>query len=193
MSQLLESLMGQFGGSAVSNIAQKLGVESPMAQQAITMALPMLLGALNKNASTEQGANALTSTLAQKHDGSILNDLAGAFSNPQTMQNGAGILGHLFGGQQEAVTQQLGNSAGLGQGGAANLLQMLAPVVMGALGQQQQQSGASGLLSSLMGAGQAATAQNPQAMGMISQLLDRNNDGNVVDDVLGMVGSFLKK
>jgi uncharacterized membrane protein YeaQ/YmgE (transglycosylase-associated protein family) len=87
----------------------------------------------------------------------------------------------------------LGSNTGLGEGGAANLLQMLAPVVMGALGQQQQQGGAAGLISSLMGAGQAAQQQNPQGMGILSQLLDRNNDGSVVDDVLGMVGSFMKK
>jgi hypothetical protein len=102
-------------------------------------------------------------------------------------------LGHLFGGQQQAVATHLGSNTGLGEGGAANLLQMLAPVVMGALGQQQQQGGAAGLISSLMGAGQAAQQQNPQGMGILSQLLDRNNDGSVVDDVLGMVGSFMKK
>ena len=68
---------------------------------------------------------------------------------------------------------------------------------MNALGNQSQQqagginiAGIAGLLSNIVGNQQQ---QAPQNQDLISKLLDRNNDGSVVDDVLGMLGDFLKK
>ena len=65
-------------------------------------------------------------------------------------------------------------------------------MVMGVLGQQNQQQGgmnASGLASMLGGAVQTQSS-NP-LMQMATQFLDKNHDGSMVDDILGMVGSKL--
>ena len=77
------------------------------------------------------------------------------------------------------------------------MLQILAPIVLNALGNQSQQSGGginigsiAGILSNFVGNQQQ---QAPQHKDMISQLLDRNNDGNVADDVIGMLGNLFKK
>ena len=67
----------------------------------------------------------------------------------------------------------------------------LAPMVMGVLAQQKQQQGldASGLAGMLGGAVQTQNA-NP-LMQMATRFLDKDNDGSVVDDLMGMVGSRL--
>ncbi|HRH01091.1 MAG TPA: DUF937 domain-containing protein, partial [Polyangiaceae bacterium] len=55
--------------------------------------------------------------------------------------NGAGILGHILGGNQGAVTENVSRASGVDAATALRLLVALAPVVMSALGTVKQQQG----------------------------------------------------
>jgi hypothetical protein len=153
--------------------------------------MPLLISALANNASKPDGAQELQQALVNDHDGSILNDTAGFLSNPQAA-NGAGILGHILGGQQPVVTQGLAQGTGLNSGQVGQLLQIAAPLLMGALGQQQQQQGfdTNGLSAFLGGQQQLAQQSNPDMMSMLNSLLDMDRDGSALDDILGMVGKL---
>jgi hypothetical protein len=188
MSGLLDGLMGQLGGPALQQISKQLGTDDATAQNAIGAALPMLLGALAKNASSADGAAALATALQAKHDGSILDDVAGALGNPQTGAAGAGILAHVLGGKQQVAAQGIAQAAGIDASKAGALLSMLAPLVLGQLGKAQRGGGldAGGLAAML---GQERAGLGGQAGGLLA-LLDRDGDGNVVDDVMGMAGKL---
>ena len=69
------------------------------------------------------------------------------------------------------------------------LLEIAAPLLMGALGQQQQQQGfdTNALSDFLGGQQQVAHQSNPNMMSMLNSLLDRDKDGSALDDILGMV------
>ena len=194
MSDILSDLLSHIDPATVGQIAGQLGVDEGTAQQGIQAALPLLLGGLARNAQTPDGADALSTALTTGgHDGSILNDLLGAvMGSGQGGGAGAAILGHIFGGQQSAVAGAVGQQMGGANG--AQLLQLLAPIVMGYLGQRQQTQGldASGLAGLLLGH-QQSVAQSGGAMGLISQLLDGNHDGSPLDDILGMAGKFLRR
>jgi hypothetical protein len=195
MDNLLQGLMGQLGGGAVGQIAEKLGVDESTAQNGVQAALPILLGALARNAQTEGGAEALDNALSSDHDGSVLGNVEGAISSYQDGP-GAAILGHVLGGQGDAISGLVSQQLGGANGGA--LLQMLAPLVMGYLGQQKQQQGldVAGLAGMLLGGGGTPQQAQPAAsglMGMVGQLLDQNHDGSPVDDIIGMAGRFLKR
>ncbi|HRF38840.1 MAG TPA: DUF937 domain-containing protein, partial [Saprospiraceae bacterium] len=67
-----------------------------------------LVSALARNASTEQGAAALSNALDRDHDGSILSNLAGLLGGQAPAQdnralNGAGILNHILGDRQSGA------------------------------------------------------------------------------------------
>ena len=196
MDTLLQGLMGQLSGSAVGQIAEQLGVDEGTAQNGIQAALPILLGALAHNAQNEDGAQSLDTALASDHDGSILDNLSGAISGHQEGP-GAAILGHILGGQTNQISNVVGQSLGGANGGA--LLQILAPIVMGYLGQQKQQQGLDvmGLAGMLLGGGGSQQQQAQPAasglMGMVGNLLDQNHDGSPVDDIIGLAGRFLKR
>jgi hypothetical protein len=178
----------------LSQLSQQLGTDPDTTRQAVPAALTALLGGLSHNVAQPTGAQQLAGALARDHDGSILDDLAGNLGNPGVNQQGAGILGHIFGARRGAVESQVGQTAGLNQSQAARLLMLLAPIVLGALGRAQRQKGLdSGGLSDILGRERRTIEQaHPQNRGLLSVLLDRDGDGQIVDDLTSLAGDFMR-
>ena len=189
----LEALLGLLQGQDLGNLASQVGGNEGEAKNGVMAALPAMLAALGKNAGTEKGAEELNNALEKKHDGSILDNLSGYLSNPD-LKDGAGILNHLFGNQTSNVANAVSQSSGLDTNGSMKMLQMLAPILMGILGQQKKQNNldAKGLgnLTSMLASNFGSEAGTSGIMETVTNLLDANKDGNVVDDIMGMVGKF---
>lgn len=190
---LLNSPMGK---QLISGVAGQTGQPENKTADVLSMAMPLLLGAMKKNASTPQGAEGLMNALSSKHDGSLLDNLGGLFSggvDQSVMQDGAGILGHVFGGKQANVENALSQKSGLNSSAVADILKIAAPLVMAYLGKEQAQhptnaNGLSSLLGGLLG------GQPKENQSLITTLLDADGDGSILDDVAGMVmGSGKKK
>lgn len=193
MSSVFDLLTQSLGGDATRQVGRQLGVDEGTAQKAITAALPMLMGALTRNAKSGQGAGALAGALDRDHDGSVLDDVAGFLGNSGSAGAGQAILKHVLGGRQSNVQNGLGKAVGLDSGSAGQVLAMLAPLVMGALGKQKRTQGldTSGLGDLLGREERHVERQAPNTMGMVGKLLDADGDGSVVDDVAGMLGGLL--
>ena len=189
----LEALLGLLQGQDIGNLASQVGGNEGEAKNGVMAALPAMLAALGKNAGTEKGAEELNNALEKKHDGSILDNLSGYLSNPD-LKDGAGILNHLFGNQTSNVANAVSQSSGLDTNGSMKMLQMLAPILMGMLGQQKKENNldAKGLgnLTSMLASNCGSEAGTSGIMETVTNLLDANKDGNVVDDIMGMVGKF---
>jgi hypothetical protein len=193
MNAISEMITQRISGAAAGQLAQRLGVSESTAQTAVQLAVPLILAALARNAAQPQGAQDLHQAVASDHDGSILDQLSSYLGNPQAA-NGSGILGHVLGGQRPAVESNLAQATGLDQNSAGSLLEMVAPLVMGAVGREQQQNGLDpdGLSQFLAQEQQAEAATNPDLMGTLSSMLDSNRDGSVADDLSRMAGGFFK-
>ncbi len=206
----LQDLLGQQQGDrAVSEISQNVGADPSLVNSAIQMALPALINGLASNASTPQGAESLNNALEQDHDGSVLDNLgglAGAIFGggqaepPPRQADAGGILGHILGTQQGPVAQDVSNKTGLDIGQVAQILMMLAPIVMGYIGRQKQEQGVSadglgGLLGGLLGGGQqqaqAAPSSGNAMIDMASSMLDSDRDGSAVDDIASMAFKYI--
>ena len=189
----LEALLGLLQGQDIGNLASQVGGNEGETKNGVMAALPAMLAALGKNAGTEKGAEELNNALEKKHDGSILDNLSGYLSNPD-LKDGAGILNHLFGNQTSNVANAVSQSSGLDTNGSMKMLQMLAPILMGMLGQQKKQNNldAKGLgnLTSMLASNFGSEAGASGIMEAVTNLLDANKDGNVMDDIMGMVGKF---
>ena len=189
---ILDMLQGQLGGSAMDMISRQIGADRSQVEKAVPAALGSLMTGLARNAQSSGGAGALAAALDRDHDGSILDDLGGLLSAPE-QGAGAGILGHVFGNKQEVVQSALGQSTGLDAGSMGQLLKMLAPLVMGALGKQQRQGGMNPSdLGGLLRREQESAASRAPDLGMLGSLLDADGDGDIKDDVAKMGGSLLK-
>lgn len=205
----LQELLGQAqGDQAVGEISRNVGADNSLVDSAIQLALPALINGLANNASTPQGAESLNTALERDHDGSVLENLgglAGAIfgggqeAPPPRQADAGGILGHILGGSQGTVAQDVSQKTGLDIGQVAQILMMLAPIVMGYLGRQKQEQGVGadglgGLLGGLLGdqrQAQAATSSGNAMIDMASSMLDTDRDGSAMDDIASMAFKYM--
>jgi hypothetical protein len=137
---MVDSLLEQLAKSgAIDKVAGRLGVEPEKANAAVASAIPAIMAGLAKNSQTPQGAASLSSALDKDHDGSVLDD-DGYFDHYEE-KKGDRILSHVFGDKSSAVESQVAQLGGLSGGQGADLLKMLAPLVMGYLGKQKSGGG----------------------------------------------------
>ena len=192
-SDLLGSLMSQLGGGGVDQIARSVGVSDGDVTNVLAGALPAMMAGLTRNAASSGGASALLGALDRDHDGSVLDDVMGFLGGGGNTSAGAGILGHVFGGRQTNVEQAVSQSSGVDMGSVTKIMAMVAPLIMGSLGKAKRQQGfdASGLAAALGQQEQAARKTSPSAVDMFSSLLDRDGDGNSMDDMVKMGAGLL--
>lgn len=189
----LSTLLSLAQSSGMLNTAsEKAGVAPDALSKIVQMAAPVLMQGLAKNASTPEGATSLSNAL-QKHDGSLLDNVGTILGSAETMQDGSKILGHVLGGQTSTVTTQIAEKAGVSPTQTADVMSMLAPLVMGMVGKEVAAKGvdASGL-STLLSSATTGMDMKGMALNMLTSSLDQNKDGSVVDDVLKMGMDFLK-
>lgn len=196
MPSVMEQILSHIDENTLNQMSDQLG-ESPQATgNGIAAAVPLILQALARNAGDPYGRDSLYGAVSNDHDGSILNDLMGVLGGaPSRANDGAGILGHVFGNSQSGLMNALSRATGMSPSSMGQLLTMLAPVVMGFLGRQSQRQGldADGLASLLGHERNYAQQSAPGLMGVLSRFLDQDGDGSVVDDLGGMLGQLLMR
>jgi len=192
MSGILDLLQGPMGKMLIDGAGKQLGMGEAKAGSAIQSALPLILGAMKNNTSSPEGAEGLLKALGNdNHGGGILDNLGsilgGGGIDEDVLQDGAGILGHVFGGKEENVAQAVSKSSGVDLGQAMNILKVAAPFIMGYLGKEKRsqgisdQNGIGDLLGGLLGGGEK------ESQSMVNRLLDADGDGSIIDDVAGML------
>lgn len=195
-ASLTDELLTQLQGAPLQQLSQQLGIGQNQASSAISAALPLLMGALGRNSAQPQGAEALFGALQRNHSGldigSVLGAVMGGSNSPQT--NGAGMLGHIFGGAQPRAEQGLAQATGLDGDRAGQLLKTLAPIVMAFLAQRMTQGGqdASSLSRTLTQEQQHIAQQGGVGGGLLGAVLDQDGDGQLgLGDLLKIGGGLL--
>ncbi len=199
MSGITDLLNSDLGRQLVHGASKETQQPENKTAEVVKLALPLLMGAMKRNASDPRGAERLLEALDKKHDGSVLDNLSTFFEggvNDEQKIDGLGILGHVLGGSQDNVVGALSKKSGMDSNSVMQILQVAAPIILGYLGRQKRQKQISspnaleGLLGGLMGGG---NRQQRKQQSLIEALLDGDNDGSVVDDIAGMVLGGKKK
>jgi len=184
-ASLIDDLLGQLQGAPSEQIAQQLGTDPQTAQDAIAAALPMIVGAMGRNAQQPGGADALFGALQRDHSGAGSLDLGGLLG---------GLLG---GGAQGGAGAAMGGLGGLGGllgsvlgGGAPASPQMDAGGILGHIFGGAQGRAESGLGQATgLGSGQAGNLLKilaPIVMGMLAkQVSARGMDAGGLGSMLG--------
>lgn len=136
----------------LKELSKKAGVRPDQADQVTKTALPALLETLQKNAADPAGAKSLDKAIEEHKDDNV-GDIFSFLKNVDT-NDGSKMLQHIFSGKKETVEEGIAKKAGLNISQVDSLMTQLAPLVMGALGNQKKQgkqTDLGGLLGSAIG------------------------------------------
>lgn len=171
MANLLDMFLGSQNSGAIGQIAKSLNLDAGDATKALGSLLPALQGGMKNNVA-QGGLESLLGAL----NGGKSQQYIEQPQQPQAIDNGNSILGHLLGSKDASrqVATQAAQQTGIDSSILKKMLPMAATMLMGSLGQQSQ--------------------QQPQAQqqSMIAGLLDADGDGSMMDDVLGMAGKLFR-
>ncbi len=192
MANLVSVVMQFLTPDMIAKIASALGLDRNAAQKAIGGAVPALLSGVADAATTPGGMRQLFNLL-QQQSGSLesLKGAIGGSGQKALADAGSGMLSGLFGGGAlDTMAQSIGKFAGINEGTTKSMLGMLAPVVLGALGQQQRTAGldANGVASLLasqkdqiVSAIPSGLADQLGAAGLIDRVAPRSEAASVAD------------
>ncbi|MGS2761145.1 DUF937 domain-containing protein [Sinomicrobium sp. M5D2P9] len=197
MAGIADLLNSDLGKQIINGVSGEAGTSQQETTSVLGMALPLLMGAMQKNTSSPEGAASLLGALSgSKHSGGVLDNLSGFFGggvDKEDEQDGAGILSHVLGNKQSTVENAISQKSGVSISTVSKIIKIAAPILMGYLGQQARQQnvsstdGLSGLLGNLMG------SQSSNNQSLITSLLDSDGDGSIIDDIAGMATGNKKR
>lgn len=199
MSGILDLLNSDLGKTIISGVSQESGQPQDKTGKLLTMAMPVLIQAMKRNASAPEGAQGLMNALSSKHDGSILDnlgDLFGGGDSNDVTNDGEKILEHVLGNKQQTVETALSQKSGMDAGSVSQILKVVAPILMGVLGKQKRRQAVHNTndIESFLG-GLLSGNSKDQEQSFLESILDADGDGSIIDDVAGMVlgGNSSKK
>ena len=178
---MLDAILGAQGGNAAQQLGQQFGLNESQVSSALSALVPAVAAGFQQNMSSPQGLEGLLSALGGGQHQRYINE-PHALGQADTMADGNGILGHIFGSKD--VSRQVASRAaaqtGIGESVLKGMLPVVAAMAMGAMSKQVAASPAS------------ATGARPTGdmLGILTPMLDANKDGSIVDDVMGMLGRF---
>lgn len=148
MPSLFDILAQAQNGNGMQALAQQFGLSQQQAQSAVDALLPAFSQGLKRSTSDPYGLGAFMTAMASGQHAKYFEDASRAFS-PQGVDEGNGILGHLFGSKDlsRAVASQAAQASGVSQQVLQQMLPVVASMMMGGLFKQttnQMQAGGFG-------------------------------------------------
>lgn len=206
---LLQLLLGTLtSNDSVSSVSKKTGVSSKTTSKLLMMAIPLLISYMTKNASKKTGAQSLLSALGQHTSQATVQEQVAKADE----DDGAKIIAHILGQDQNTVLSNLANQTGLTSGQVNSVLSNIAPALLNSLGtatntaakKKKPAAAASGVnladgidLSDIMGLLGGTQTQTNTATDLLGSLLGAATTSNKkkktqsTPDLTGLLGSLL--
>ncbi len=169
---------------AIEQIGEKLGLDTSSVDNVLKNSIPEIGKAITKNTSSEDGLSSFIGAL-KDHDSDDVDSMIKNIGNVDT-EDGSKIISHILGGEQESILSGISNKTGVSSGGISSIWSMIAPILMGFLGKQSKSSGGGFDISSIL----SGVLGSPK--GLVG-MLDKDNDGSVLDDLGDMAGKLFGK
>ncbi|MEI9405601.1 DUF937 domain-containing protein [Mesorhizobium argentiipisi] len=137
MPSLFDIFTQAQNGAGMQALAQQYGLSMQQTQAAVQALLPAFSQGLQRNTADPYGLGAFMTAMASGQHAKYFEDATRAFS-PQGIDEGNGILGHLFGSKDlsRAVAAQAAQATGLSQQVLQQMLPAMASMMMGGLFKQ---------------------------------------------------------
>ena len=174
---ILKLLLGNSGGM-IDAMSQKSGLAANDVEAVISKIVPIFMQKANENFKSDADSSNFLDMIRRSN----LDDMADAPQNISVAE-GNELLGVLTGSKENsrALASDVGSQLGISADSIKTLLPMIAPMIAGMLNNQLKASNLQG------------SADSGSMMSMLTQFLDQNKDGSIVDDIFRIAGNFFGK
>jgi hypothetical protein len=172
MESVVEGLMKQLmSGDSLALMSNKVGADDKSVKSTLEMGLPLLLGAMNNNASKPEGAKAIMNSLAQMGNANPMDNISSYLGASDSSQ-GSGMLSSVLGSNLQPIQQSISKSTGLPPAVVGKILSMALPLVIGSLSKNsaKQNMGTKDLSKLLGEQSKMAMSNSPDAAGVMQEL-----------------------
>ena len=129
----LSSLLGTLLSSeSVTTASKNTKTNSSDVQNVISLAIPLLLNGIDKQAKDEKTSTSLINALSDHGKKDVSN--IGSFLGNIDLEDGAKIIGHLLGSNKESVAKDISKKSGVDLATVLELLATYAPLIMTLIG-----------------------------------------------------------
>jgi len=174
---ILKLLLGSSSGM-IDAMSQKSGLAANDVEAVVSKIAPIFMQRANENFKSDADSSNFLDMIRRSN----LGEMTDAPQNISVAE-GNELLGVLTGSKENsnALASDVGSQLGISADSIKTLLPMIAPMIAGMLNNQLK---ASNLQDS---------ADSGSMMSMLTQFLDQNKDGSIVDDIFRIAGNFLGK
>lgn len=175
---ILDLILADENKGALTELSKNFDLSETEARTAVEDLIPALRRGMAKNTSTELGMDDLLDALRTGEHAKYMDDPT-TLGRTTTTKDGNDILGHVFGSKEVSreVAGRVAQKSGLSSAILKKMLPIVATMAMSALSKK------------LLGGG--GTVNRKQSGGLLTSLLDGDNDGSMWDDVLGMAAKTM--
>lgn len=146
----IQKLLGELlSADSVKGLSKASGASQKDVKKVVAAVLPSLLGGVKNQAEGSDTAEGFTQALSD-HAKADTSDIKSFLANVD-LEDGAKIIGHLLGGNQENTTKAVSAQTGVSSKKTGNILSSLAPLLMSLLGQQTGSDSSGSSIGSLIG------------------------------------------
>jgi hypothetical protein len=134
MMDNLEAVLGPQTGGALEQLARQFSLKVEQVKAAVASFVPALAAGFQKNIANPAGLDGLTTALASGKHERYVEDTT-TLERPETVEDGNGILSHVFGSKDVSrhVADRAAAESGVGQSVLKKMLPLVAALVMGAM------------------------------------------------------------
>jgi hypothetical protein len=174
---MLKLLLGNSSGM-IDAMSQKSGLAANDVEAVVSKIAPIFMQKANENFKSDADSSNFLEMIRRSN----LDEMADAPQNISVAE-GNELLGVLTGSKENsnALASDIGSQLDISADSIKTLLPMIAPMIAGMLNNQLKASNLQG------------SADSGSMMSMLTQFLDQNKDGSIVDDIFRIAGNFLGK
>ena len=174
---ILKLLLSNSGGM-IDAMSQKSGLAANDVEAVISKIAPIFMQRANENFKSDADSSNFLEMIRRSN----LDEMTDAPQNVSVTE-GNELLGVLTGSKENsnALASDVGSQLGISADSIKTLLPMIAPMIAGMLNNQLKASNLQG------------SADSGSMMSMLTQFLDQNKDGSIVDDIFRIADNFFGK
>jgi hypothetical protein len=190
---LQQLITQQLKDSVLDKVSKVSGADYDTASSIAQQMVPVFLENLKSNAKDSVEAGKIEQAIDQDHSGSTLEDVVGSIGNDSSVLDGSKILGHVFGDKLGKVQGEISQKTGAQSDVTSTVMSVLAPVILGNIGKVKSEQGMD--ITTVLDYFNSGKSSKKKSgiNSVLTDLVDQNNDGNVVDDIVRFGSKFLNK